>query len=462
MTSDQLDDLFRAGSNRGEFAPRPGEWEEMSALLDAAEASAGPRARRAGIAWLTVFALLIAGGLAGAWYFTDLPPGVDPTRLTALPLAGASGGAALADANPEAAAAPASGYDVESDPRLPQVADCNVGTASTPPSRSPAAWGASAKPPAEEAAAEGRPVGESVTPHAEAWTAAPEPISRAGSIATTAESPLPPESAAKTTVAAEPHPDRRTAETGPYADLASATSGPGAEAVPSSPAPASLDARPLASVTSEFAGDADTATPPPPRTLATPSHVTWGLSVREGLSSVGKAREVRSGTLVGVDALVRMSPQLRLRTGLAFGSRRYGAPWDEFRDRDGMFHGQATPKSLNGTARLLELPLALELHPRGVNRSGWFATGGIALRYVLNELIEFTYHEHDPGNLHEMTSPDVRRLDLGSGELAGGYRFVADRVAWRLGPTLEIPLSGIGYGDVDVYTLGLRLGVEMR
>ena len=466
MTPDQLDDLFRAGSARGEFAPRPGEWEAMSALLDAAESGGGPRARRAGIAWLIVFALLIVGGVAGAWYFTDLAPGTDPAQRSALPLAVAPGRAAQPDANPLAATGPASADDVASAARPASVAERESG-AETISSRSAAAWGASAKPTAEDAGAEVGPVSEPVAPDAgesTVTTVTTGSIPSPRSVATTAGSSPAPESAPRNTAAVDLQPGFPSAGTDLYAGLPSAQSGPGAEAVPSPPAPPSLEPRPLASVASGFAGDADTAMPPPPppRSLVTPSRVTWGLSVREGLSSVGMAREVRSGTLVGVDALVRISPQLRLRTGLAFGSRRYGAHWEEFHDRDGMFHGQATPKWMDGTARLLELPLALELLPRGVERSGWFATGGVSLRYVLNELIEFTYPENDPGELHEMTPTDVRRLDVGSGELAGGYRLVSDRVAWRLGPTLEIPLSGIGYGDVDVYTLGLRLGVELR
>lgn len=202
--------------------------------------------------------------------------------------------------------------------------------------------------------------------------------------------------------------------------------------------------------------------PPPTTTVPFRPALAWELNVREDLTTVGLSQEVRSGTRFGVAALASVSPRLRARVGLTYGTRRYAADWASFTDSEGMFAGTAAPRNTDGSCRLLELPLSINLHPAGLDRSGWFVGAGLSLRYVLDESLDFTYKEGVDGIIDHMEH-DVRRLDVGAGEVVGGYRFVGSgRLAWSIGPALEIPLSGIGYGEVDVYTLGVRVGLELR
>jgi len=66
VTHQELDDIFRANSERGEFAPQPGEWEEMTAMLDEDERKER-HARWVSIGWMSLFILLICAGVYGLW-----------------------------------------------------------------------------------------------------------------------------------------------------------------------------------------------------------------------------------------------------------------------------------------------------------------------------------------------------------------------------------------------------------
>ena len=234
------------------------------------------------------------------------------------------------------------------------------------------------------------------------------------------------------------------------ADLAEREAGRDLRALP--------PAEPLAPLPREIA----VATAPPFAVRGASRRFSWEGSVREDLTTVGLSREVRSGTRLGLAALIAVDSRFRVRAGLTYGSRRYAAEWGSFSDPQGMFDGGPMPSLTDGVCRLVEAPLALNFHPLGLNRSGWFVGGGLRFRFVLDESLDFSYGGGVEGVVQGMDHV-VRRFDVGAGELTGGYRFIASRrFAWSVGPALEIPLSGIGYGEVDVYTLGARFAFELR
>ena len=358
MTPNQLDDLFRAGSDRGAFAPQPGEWEEMAALLDADERRGG-WARRIGAFWLTLFALLIAGGTYGAWYFgTD--PGLDAEeRATS---------AAIAERAPSNlhADAPASKRQRAREDRV-------AGTVKTAEGREGAAShqqdGLAAHATRAQMLAHALPTQPDIPGRDRPADGGPPPADGSSVNAATATREAytaDVDSIASMTSEARGIDEVSEVHEAPVdrLDPSDPISGAGLAATTER----TLRALPYGAPQGLFPWQPAAATTPPVPALKSGIRVSWEASVREDLTTVGLSREVRSATRVGLAALVAIAPRVRLRGGLTYGSRRYAAQWRSFADPQGVFDGGPRPSLSDGSCRLLEAPITLNFHPSGLAR----------------------------------------------------------------------------------------------
>lgn len=428
MTHEELDDLFRANSERGEFAPAPGEWDAMTRLLEADERRAR-YGRYVSAAWGLLFLGLIGFGVYGAVTYA---PTVERAPLAA---AVADAGSSAAAPGPDACvgepAHPNTGQDLRQ--RVPPP----------PPRRS------------VTAAAPGAPgVGESPT-----RTSA---LGNIGDGRGTRPSSSP---GVATVPTREPAPDPTSSGGVEVASASAATLvGRSNGGFTNGEFPSRLPPRPLHEVAPTPTTYACKLYHPVDRVVEPRIYRTVHLSALGAAEATGVSADadVSFGYRAGLRASTRLSRRLSLSAAVAVGRRNYHAGLGDTGMPAELFADHVRPHSTVGAATVLEVPFGVDYHPESAGPLVWFLSASVNSYHYLSEEMVFEYPEHRPGQVHEMRDPRPGGTLAASLRLGGGIWIPTGLGRpLRVSPYVELPLRAQAYSEVSLYSAGLQVDLPL-
>lgn len=427
MTHEQLDALFRANAERGDFAPAPGEWEAMTAMLEADERRAR-YGRWVSGAWGILFLALIAAGIWGAVAYAPRATRAGGLQVGALPLpvAGAtlaSAGASAKTLGPERASSPQT-FVTAAAPTGPRVSSVEAAAPRVPPSAI-----ASEGTPAAAARERGarRSVRSSTSP-APALTAAPASLPTAS------------------------HPTVKDQSASRATDRTSVAQRPAMErAAPMDHLPDRHLLSPLSVRNRDGLGPV-----PVLDSRASPRVWTFSLVAAAEANQVEMDSPLAYGYRFGPRVDYRLNERVRLSAAALLGQRGYRASHEQTSMSSGLFVDEVAPSSMHGQSAIVELPLALSYYPTHRRGPRWFVSVALNSYRLFRDEITFTYDEHREGQFHAMRSDERDEAFAASLRLGGGVSLdVFGGTALEVGPYLQLPLRGTSYSEVSLYTAGL-------
>jgi hypothetical protein len=165
-----------------------------------------------------------------------------------------------------------------------------------------------------------------------------------------------------------------------------------------------------------------------------------------------------AGALVGYN----VSRKVAVETGLYYDYKKYYSDGKYFNSKNVPFLSDVDLLNVDGSCKMIEVPLNLRYNVKSKGRSRWFATGGLSTYFMFKE--GYTYQYLDYGYVWEkyyayhMASQNW----LSVLNLSAGYEYSLGRKATlRIEPYLRIPLSGIGTGSLPIMSAGLNIGITM-
>jgi hypothetical protein len=457
VTQQELDDLFRANSERGEFSPEPGEWEAMTALLDQDERQER-YARRVSIAWMTLFTLLILGGFYGLWQSQQSESQPEPFATVKGP---------VADLNSLQQSSTSSQGTLESTEETKALVDAAITSATR---SNQEAFGevnnSTAQNSTKNLIAEATPTSSSTKATSKASEVANELPVKFEAIQTESFSPV-------VFVKSKIQPSSSNDEQGLSesavrgADLSNSSSLNSSAENADNQVAAAFSAIPQNELVAfelipTYLSNATPAIATP--AIASPAKAVsqFGLGVFAGqeLTSVAMSNKLRLGTRVGAQLRYKVLPQWSLDLGATYVRKSYMAPKGEMQNTVGLFFDGVLPSQTDGKSSVLEIPLTVTFLPNGHGNQGPFLTGGLISYRIFREDMAFTY-DQPTTQVTEATYHNKQSL-FGTSHVQVGYQFVPNNgPAWRVGPYLQVPISMVGTGDLPIYSLGLQLGVEL-
>jgi len=185
-------------------------------------------------------------------------------------------------------------------------------------------------------------------------------------------------------------------------------------------------------------------------------------------SSVGFLTSPRAGWKAGVKFGYQFSEKYQLDLGVAMSLKKYGSKGSEYTNDEGWID-DIMPMWMDAKCHVVEIPLEMSYYVNGYKNDGFFLNAGIS-SYILNsEWYGFKYRDADllsnPDLLQEINPEDVEtNYHLsGVGKLSFGYqKIISPKMAIEVSPYLQIPLTGIGEGKVDLYTTGVQFAVKFN
>jgi hypothetical protein len=169
------------------------------------------------------------------------------------------------------------------------------------------------------------------------------------------------------------------------------------------------------------------------------------------------------GTDYGILAGIRVTPRIAVEAGVFSTRKNYyseGSYYDKTR-----IYMPANSKltTVSGDCRMVELPFSIRYDFSPVKRAHWFATAGVSNYLMKKENYDYTYYYYSTNyyytyhKSYEKSSRDWMSVL----QFSGGYNYSFRKgLRLRLEPYLQLPLKGVGYGNLPLTSYGFRLGIE--
>ena len=187
---------------------------------------------------------------------------------------------------------------------------------------------------------------------------------------------------------------------------------------------------------------------------------SFGVSAGPEISLVGMETKPKFGYSVGIEVAYQFHSKFSLKTGIGYSAKNYIGLGTDYSTPDGFWTDDIVPLTVEATCQVFEVPFAISYFKNGMNHTGFFADLGINAYLIGDEWYDYNY---DPG----INNPSLRlsfnehmsnKRILGSIQVAIGYQKILSE-KWRIqvSPYAKIPLNGFGHGQVKLFSQGIKL-----
>jgi hypothetical protein len=191
----------------------------------------------------------------------------------------------------------------------------------------------------------------------------------------------------------------------------------------------------------------------------------WEVELTLGaeLSVLDRQSDPKLGNRGGVRLGYYLSQRWSVHAGLIYSNKIFAGSGDAFQDRS--IFTDAAPEKMEGKSAFVEIPVSVRYHWSANRRARQFVEVGFTNFNHRSEWYGFEYSPEDesPNLMREIPSRSVNKMALGAARIAYGID-IAFGGSTSLGvvPYVQVPLKGIGAGNVSIYNTGLELALRHR
>lgn len=187
------------------------------------------------------------------------------------------------------------------------------------------------------------------------------------------------------------------------------------------------------------------------------SRWSFGLELSPDLSTVGLRGAEDPGYTVGLHAEYHFSSKLSVSGGVSYSKKIYFA--DEGIESYPGTNPNWTLDRVNANCDVIDIPINLTYYLNGYSASGFVFGAGLSTYFMLTEDYDIIYNSPWPEGSQFFRNENQHFLGVLNASV--GYRKQLNPVlSLQAEPYLKIPIQGIGAGDLDLYTSGLRLTLK--
>lgn len=181
-----------------------------------------------------------------------------------------------------------------------------------------------------------------------------------------------------------------------------------------------------------------------------------GLEFTPDLSGAGLTQVEDAGFNIGLNLEYHISDRFSINSGLVYAKKLYFAD-------EGIESYRTNPRweldRVNANCDVIDIPLNLNYYVAGRERSGFVFSAGFSTYLMLTEDYDIIYQDPWPEN--SVTIRNENNHFFGIFNASVGYRKILNpTLSLQVDPFVKIPLQGIGDGNLDLFTSGLRLTLK--
>lgn len=192
------------------------------------------------------------------------------------------------------------------------------------------------------------------------------------------------------------------------------------------------------------------------------NRLAFGPGASLALNSTGWGNFSRTAWKAGGVLEYQYASRYGLSIGLLYQKMNYNAGKGEYVPPKGFWTRKIAPEETDGQCILLEAPVLLRYYFQDFKKSGFFASAGFTSFFLLEEHYHYFYELPDPDLIRYWMTAKISRHWLATGHFSAGYQaMLTPKLALQAAPYLQVPLSGIGHGQVKIYSIGMDVRLLM-
>ncbi len=153
-----------------------------------------------------------------------------------------------------------------------------------------------------------------------------------------------------------------------------------------------------------------------------------------------------------------------LRTGFYVEKKVYGTQATNYHPPAGFWNYYPDLSYIDANCKVYEVPLIINYNFSQTSAHLWFVSAGISSYFMKKE--EYYYTPKDPSTQYLYDSYTVENKNqhyFSSARLSGGYeRKFSKTISLVAEPYINLPLAGVGYGNVKLYSTGILFSLSIK
>lgn len=169
------------------------------------------------------------------------------------------------------------------------------------------------------------------------------------------------------------------------------------------------------------------------------------------------------GYTLGFKAEYEIAPGFSLRAGVQQSQVRYTVGSSDYNPPQGYWTGGIAANRTTAECLLLDIPVSLKYEVLQLANSRLYASTGLSSYIMLNETYSFDYNYQQEGLVQEWSEKTGTGYWFSNAMVSVGYELKL-RQNWsiRAEPYLKLPLKGVGWGNVDLYSTGTVVALNYK
>jgi hypothetical protein len=183
---------------------------------------------------------------------------------------------------------------------------------------------------------------------------------------------------------------------------------------------------------------------------------TLGAGFSPDFSTVGMGNFVAPGIRWNFMAEVGVSRRFMINTGITWVNNKYEAYGEDYHAPPRYWKKGIAADEAYGECVMLDIPLNVRYNFLIKGRHQFFISGGASTYILLKEDYYFEYEVEDPELPQHWGTDKTSVYPFKIVNFSVGYQYQLGRKgALQVEPFIKIPTAGVGWGEVDLQTLGV-------
>lgn len=160
----------------------------------------------------------------------------------------------------------------------------------------------------------------------------------------------------------------------------------------------------------------------------------------------------------------RIKRKFSLQTGIFVTRKVYFVKPGEYDPPAQFWNYFPDLKNINADCKVLEIPVALNYHFSQSENHQWFLSAGLSSYFMKKE--KYEYYSKTPAgqdSYDEYQIQNKNRHFFSSLRFSAGYeKKIGNQISLIAEPYINLPVKGIGYGKVNLYSAGILFSVSVK
>lgn len=188
---------------------------------------------------------------------------------------------------------------------------------------------------------------------------------------------------------------------------------------------------------------------------------TVGLVTGPDLSNVNFRFNDKPGYNAGIRLSWQFAPRFAVSTGAVYTKKNYSAIGNDYHPPKGYWTNYVTIDKVIGSCWMIDVPLEIRYDLHAGNSSKWFVSSGLSTYLMNKEDYEYHYMNNGQYTVRRWINDEHSSYILSVANLSAGYeQMVGKHISVQAEPYLKVPLSGVGFGKMQMNSYGLNISIR--